>query len=163
MNLFDYKGNVISTGNGGGDGETGGIVDDLGQLAFKDEVGYGDLDTDLKNVVDEHVVHDELVAACDDLARAIPTKPGDIGAQPAGNYVQTVNGAAPDENGNVDIEVSGGEGGGTQFETDETLRLENGVLSVNTTDQVEEDNTLPITSAGVYAIVGNVEELLKTI
>lgn len=49
------------------------------------------------------------------------------------------------------------------FETDETLTLKDGVLSVNTTDQMEQDNTLPMTSAGVYAQVGNIEALLKTI
>lgn len=57
----------------------------------------------------------------------------------------------------------GGSGGGTAFETDETLHLENGILSVNTTDRMEQDNTLPITSAGVYTTVGNIEALLKTI
>lgn len=53
--------------------------------------------------------------------------------------------------------------GGVQFKTDETLTLKNGILSVNTTDQMEQDNTLPITSAGVFATVGNIEALLKTI
>lgn len=53
--------------------------------------------------------------------------------------------------------------GGAKFETDNTLKLEDGVLSVNTTNQMEQDNTLPITSAGVYATVGNIEALLKTI
>ena len=53
--------------------------------------------------------------------------------------------------------------GGVQFETDATLKLENGVLSVNTTGDVEQDNTLPITSAAVFATVGNIEALLKTI
>ena len=52
---------------------------------------------------------------------------------------------------------------GVQFETGETLRLENGILSVNTADRAEEDNTLPITSAAVYTQVGNIEALLKTI
>ena len=36
-------------------------------------------------------------------------------------------------------------------------------LPVETTDVVEADNTLPITSAGVYNTVGNIEVLLKTI
>ena len=40
---------------------------------------------------------------------------------------------------------------------------EDGTLSVNTTNQMEQDNTLPITSAGVYTTVGNIEVLLKTI
>jgi hypothetical protein len=53
--------------------------------------------------------------------------------------------------------------GGVDFETDDTLTLENGILSVNTTDKVESDNTLPITSAGVHATVGNIDALLQTI
>lgn len=36
-------------------------------------------------------------------------------------------------------------------------------LSVDTTNSVEEDNTLPITSAGVYVTVGNINALLDTI
>ena len=51
----------------------------------------------------------------------------------------------------------------SSFTTDETLSLKDGVLSVNTTNNMEQDNTLPITSAGVYATVGNIEALLKTI
>ena len=52
---------------------------------------------------------------------------------------------------------------GTLFVPDETLTLENGVLSVNTADVVEADNTLPVTSAAVQATVGNIDALLKTI
>jgi hypothetical protein len=54
-------------------------------------------------------------------------------------------------------------GGNVDFQTDETLTLKNGILSVNTTNDMEQDNTLPITSAGVFATVGNIEALLKTI
>lgn len=54
-------------------------------------------------------------------------------------------------------------GVGVDFKIDETLTLKNGILSVNTTDQMEQDNTLPMTSAGVFATVGNIEALLKTI
>lgn len=79
------------------------------------------------------------------------------------NAVTSVNGIVPDENGNVKINVSGSSGGGIDFDVDETLSLKNGILSVNTTNQMEQDNTLPITSAGVYATVGNIEALLKTI
>lgn len=53
--------------------------------------------------------------------------------------------------------------GGVSFETDNTLILKDGILSVNTTDQMAQDNTLPITSAGVYTVVGNIEALLQTI
>ena len=61
---------------------------------------------------------------------------------------------------------SGGEGGGSggvDFITDETLHLTNGVLGVNTAKSVEEDNTLPVTSAAVYTTVGNINALLETI
>lgn len=53
--------------------------------------------------------------------------------------------------------------GGVDFKTDHTLTLKDGILSVNTTDRMEQDNTLPMTSAGVFATVGNIEALLKTI
>lgn len=56
-----------------------------------------------------------------------------------------------------------GGGGGTSFTTDETLTLEGGVLSVNTAKAVEEDSSLPITSAAVFAEVGNINALLATI
>ena len=55
------------------------------------------------------------------------------------------------------------EAGGISFEVDETLTLANGILSVNTADDVEKDNTLPVTSAAVYAEVGNINALLETI
>ena len=53
--------------------------------------------------------------------------------------------------------------GGVDFKTDETLTLANGILSVNTADEVEKDNTLPVTSAAVYTEVGNINALLATI
>ena len=56
-----------------------------------------------------------------------------------------------------------GSGGGVDFITDETLTLENGILSVNRATDVEQDNTLPITSAAVYETVGNINALLASI
>lgn len=53
--------------------------------------------------------------------------------------------------------------GGIDFETDDTLSLENGILSVNTANTVERDNKLPVTSAAVHETVGNIEILLGTI
>lgn len=44
-----------------------------------------------------------------------------------------------------------------------TLKITNNVLAVNTTNEAQADNTLPITSAGVHVQVGNVGEILKTI
>ena len=53
---------------------------------------------------------------------------------------------------------------GVNFTTDETLSLsDDGILSVNTADDVEQDNTLPVTSAAVYVEVGNINALLGTI
>ena len=52
---------------------------------------------------------------------------------------------------------------GVTFITDETLLLSEGVLSVNTAEHPEENNTLPITAAAVYQTVGNIEILLRTI
>lgn len=44
-----------------------------------------------------------------------------------------------------------------------TLVLQNGTLKVNTVDTAEADNTLPITSAGTYLIMGNINALLSSI
>lgn len=73
------------------------------------------------------------------------------------------------EDDNEEMQVDFGETtmvpgtGGVEFTTDETLKLENGILSVNTADEVEKDNTLPVTSAAVYTEVGNINALLATI
>lgn len=54
--------------------------------------------------------------------------------------------------------------GDVGFTTDETLTLnEYNVLSVNTAQEPEPDNTLPITSAAVATTVGNIDVILKTI
>lgn len=46
---------------------------------------------------------------------------------------------------------------------DNTLKVEDGKLSVNTTDIIEEDNTKPITSSAVKMQLGNIESLLENI
>jgi hypothetical protein len=51
--------------------------------------------------------------------------------------------------------------GGTVFEVDETLSLENGILSVNTSKEPEPDNTLPITSAAVHINVAQIMNILN--
>lgn len=53
--------------------------------------------------------------------------------------------------------------GGVDFETDQTLKLEEGILSVNTVDEVIEDDTRPITSGAVYGEFSKAVALLKTI
>lgn len=55
---------------------------------------------------------------------------------------------------------------GTPFTTDETLSLTNGVLSVNTVNELNEetaDYTLPITASAVNVTVGNINAILETI
>ncbi len=58
---------------------------------------------------------------------------------------------------------TGGSGGGVAFRPGNALELKGGTLNVLTTDEAEEDNTLPITSAGVHTIVGNIGAILDTI
>ena len=46
----------------------------------------------------------------------------------------------------------------------DNLRIDDeGFLSVDTTNETEQDNTKPITSAGVYRTVGNINALLEKI
>ena len=56
-------------------------------------------------------------------------------------------------------------GGGTAYTIGHGLKLdaETNTLSVDMADKIEQDNTLPITAAAVYAEVGNINALLKTI
>lgn len=44
-----------------------------------------------------------------------------------------------------------------------TLTVENDTLKINTTDDAERDNTKPITSSGVYTLIGNIDVLLSQI
>lgn len=46
----------------------------------------------------------------------------------------------------------------------ENLKIDpRGVLSVDTANDVEQDNTKPITAAAVYTEIGNIDALLQTI
>ena len=56
------------------------------------------------------------------------------------------------------------EGGGFPYQIGNGLKITGGdTLEVNAANSVEQDNTLPITSAAVYTTVGNIEILLGTI
>ena len=57
----------------------------------------------------------------------------------------------------------GGGGGEFPYTLGPTLKVTGSTLDVNTAGDVEQDNTLPITSAAVYSTVGNIEILLGTI
>ena len=56
-------------------------------------------------------------------------------------------------------------GGGTKYQIGNGLKLDvkTNTLAVDTADAVERDNTKPITSAGVYLEIGNINALLATI
>lgn len=56
-------------------------------------------------------------------------------------------------------------GGGTKYQIGNGLILDakTNTLAVDTADVVERDNTKPITSAGVYLEIGNINALLATI
>ena len=75
--------------------------------------------------------------------------------------VKTVQDGKPTEWEAVDMPG----GGGTAYTIGHGLKLdaETNTLSVDTADKMEQDNTLPITSAAVYVEVGNINALLKTI
>ena len=64
---------------------------------------------------------------------------------------------------NIKTNVAGG--GGVPYNIGHGLKVdtETNTLSVDTVSSVEQDNTLPITSAAVYAEVGNINALLGTI
>lgn len=63
---------------------------------------------------------------------------------------------------NVSVRA-GGSGGGYNIGPGLKLDAETNTLSVDTADAVEKDNTKPVTSAAVFAEVGNINALLATI
>jgi hypothetical protein len=117
--------------------------------AFLNETGQllrwqGNWDSETEYEANDLVLHEDVLYVAEE-AIAAGTAPGSEGVT-------------------AWVPIAGmGTGTNVGLQTDETLKLENGILSVNTTDDMEQDNTLPITSAGVFATVGNIEALLKTI
>lgn len=64
----------------------------------------------------------------------------------------------------AELQVQHYASGGAAYKIGHGLKLdEDNTLSVDTADAVEQDNTLPVTSAAVAATVGNIEVLLGTI
>ena len=57
----------------------------------------------------------------------------------------------------------GSSSGGQSYEIGDGLKLEGNKLSVDTATEVEQDNTKPVTSAAVYAQIGNIAALLAEI
>lgn len=69
------------------------------------------------------------------------------------------------DSGNTWAYPSGGGGSGGGYTIGAGLKYDpdSNILSVDTTDVPEQDNTKPITSAGVYTTLGNIDVLLGTI
>lgn len=57
--------------------------------------------------------------------------------------------------------AAGGES--AHYTAGDNIKIDGNVISVITTDEAEDDNTRPITSAGVYTQIGNINALLSTI
>lgn len=82
------------------------------------------------------------------------------------SFAPSEDGMEPIDDAVITLPVGpqGPEGPSGVLGTDDTLTLsEDGILSVNTADKPEADNTLPITAAAVHTTVGNIEVLLGTI
>lgn len=79
----------------------------------------------------------------------------DLTTEAKDNLVAAINEAAQ----------SGGSGSGTHYRIGSGLKLDPAThtLSVDAADAAEQDNTKPITSAAVYAEVGNINALLATL
>lgn len=72
--------------------------------------------------------------------------------------------ALEETNESLEMELEeGGSGGGIGYQIGSGLKVEGGILSVDTADQVEEDNTRPVTSAAVFMEIGNIEALLHNL
>lgn len=61
------------------------------------------------------------------------------------------------------VQITGGGGGGVVYRFGHGLKQDGLNVSVDAVDDFSGDNTLPMTAAGVYASVGNIEALLETI
>jgi len=91
---------------------------------------------------------------------------GADGFSPIAYVTETENGARitiTDKNGTTTAEVKNGSSADSFYEIGDGLKVEGNVLSVDTATDAEEDNTKPITSAAVYAEIGNINILLATI
>ena len=134
-----------------------------GNIIFWD-VGLADTAVAGRGVVEVVGLADGVkkIARADTLVRASTTaEPGDVPDVHQPWVDQVLDAAVRAEEAAKRAEAA--EGGGVAFEVDETLTLENGILSVNTTDSATEDDARPITSQGVYNEFAVINALLKTI
>lgn len=77
----------------------------------------------------------------------------DLATEDKSTIVAAINEAARSGGGGIKYQIGNGL----------TLDTKTNTLSVDTADAVERDNTKPITSTAVYAVVGNINALLATL
>lgn len=111
-----------------------------------------DLDTNAK---------DTLVNAINEAAKS----GGSGGGGTSESITISVNGEEiePDSRNNIEVPVDEKIGEYLQRNLGNGLKLDGSVLSVDTANAVEQDNTKPVTSAAVHVELGNIDAILKTI
>lgn len=146
------------SGSGGGSGENGATftpaVDSAGNLSWTNDKGL------------ENPATVNIKGAKGDPGEA--GSPGAAGVSCTHSWngtTLTVTSASGTSSADLKGEKGdkGDPGDGASFTTDESLAFTNGVLKVNTANAVSANSSLPVTSAAVYAVVGDIEALLATI
>lgn len=79
------------------------------------------------------------------------------------DYSNSIAKQNPDIINKIETELEQIKETGSVLQAGENIIIENGVISVVTTSNMQQDNTKPITSAGVYAVVGNIAALLEAL
>lgn len=102
----------------------------------------------------------------DQYAQIMKELAGKIGTEQGAENAGKILGIG--EDGTVSpVDAPTGSGGGSVSKDDIREAVENYMaanpVEVETTDVVEKDNTLPVTSAGVYTVCGNIEALLQAL
>ena len=104
--------------------------------------------------------------SADQYAQIMKALAGKIGTEQGAENAGKILGIG--EDGTVSpVDAPTGSGGGSVSKDDIREAVENYMaanpVEVETTDVVEKDNTLPVTSAGVYTVCGNIEALLQAL
>ena len=112
-------------------------------------------------VVNDYVIS---IAAIDGGHRLTITRGSEVQTMDVMNGERGPQGEqGPQGESGVDVTLASKDAAGI-IRVGENLKIdESGVLSVDTANAVEQDNTRPVTAAAVYTEVGNINALLETI
>ncbi len=112
-------------------------------------------------VVNDYVIS---IAAIDGGHRLTITRGSEVQTMDVMNGERGAQGEqGPQGESGVDVTLASKDAAGI-IRVGENLKIdESGVLSVDTANAVEQDNTRPVTAAAVYTEVGNINALLETI